>query len=278
MSHDLSRRGFLAGLPLGAWGLSAIFDPALAVFGDRRAAGAASRQASAPLHPGFPALDPKIVQELVGVSHRDVDAVRRIVEHQPSLARASWDWGFGDWETGLGAAAHTGRRNIAEVLLAHGARPTIFSAAMMGQLDVVKAFVATSPGVQGTLGPHGITLLSHARAGGKDAEAVAAYLEAIGGADVHPPTAPLTPADRDAVIGQYSWGAGASDRFTVDVRNDLLGVAAGDGVRRNLFHTGELVFFPSGVPSVKIAFAREGGRITRVTVADPEVFLTARRI
>jgi len=38
------------------------------------------------------------------------------------------------------------------------------------------------------------------------------------------------------------------------------------------------VFFPSGVPSVKIAFAREGGQVTHFTVADPDVVLTARRV
>jgi hypothetical protein len=50
--------------------------------------------------------------------------------------------------------------------LAHGARPSIFSAAMLGQLAVVRAFTEAAPGVQGTPGPHGITLLAHARAGG----------------------------------------------------------------------------------------------------------------
>ena len=42
-------------------------------------------------------------------------------------------------------------------------------------------------------------------------------------------------------------------------------------------HTGNLVFFPSGVPTVKIAFAREGGAVTQLTVADPAVLVTARR-
>jgi hypothetical protein len=28
------------------------------------------------------------------------------------LARAAWDWGFGDWETALGAASHMGSRPI----------------------------------------------------------------------------------------------------------------------------------------------------------------------
>ena len=52
---------------------------------------------------------------------------------------------------------------------------------MMGQLDVIKAFVVAMPGVQRTYGPHGITLMAHARAGGADAAPVLQYLAALGG-------------------------------------------------------------------------------------------------
>ena len=51
----------------------------------------------------------------------------------------------------------------------------------------------------------------------------------------------------------------------------------GGPTRQNLYHVGDLVFFPTGVPNAKIAFARAGSRITQLTVADPEVMLTARR-
>jgi hypothetical protein len=108
---------------------------------------------------------------------------RELVERQPALARGSVDWGFGDWETCIDAASHVGNKPIADFLLANGARPTIFSAAMMGQLDVVKAFVAARPGVQRTLGPPGLTLMWHARQGGPDAAAVVQYLTAVGDAE-----------------------------------------------------------------------------------------------
>ena len=48
--------------------------------------------------------------------------------------------------------------------------------------------------------------------------------------------------------------------------------------RRLLMHTGDLVFFPSGVPTAKIAFARENGKVTQLTLADPNVMVTARRV
>ena len=231
----------------------------------------------------FPALDPALVREAVGVSHRDLKRVQELVERQPALARVSIDWGFGDWESCIDAASHTGNKAIADVLLANGARPTIFSAAMMGQLDVVKAFIAARPGVQRNLGPHGLTLMWHAKQGGPDATAVVQYLTAVGDADVPPPTSPLAPPDRDALVGRYTYGPGPRDHFTIEVRRDMLGreqltiERSGAPSRQNLYHVGNLVFFPTGVPSAKIAFAKEGAKITQLTVADPNVMLTARR-
>lgn len=226
----------------------------------------------------FPQQDPNLVREIVGASHRDLARVREAVEKHPALARATVDWGFGDWESCLDAASHVGNRPIAEFLLAAGARPTLFSAAMMGQLDVVKAFVAARPGIQKTYGPHGITLMAHARAGGADAAAVVEYLKGLGDADIPLPTAAISAADRDALAGKYVYGPGPRDYFTIDVRQDRLGIDRPSGPTRQLLHhTGNLVFFPSGVPSVKISFARDGAGGMQLTVADPEVMLTARR-
>src|SRR4051794_35345523 len=79
----------------------------------------------------FPQQDPALVKDAVGASHGNMARIRELVESQPALARASIDWGFGDWETCIDAAAHVGNKPIAELLLINGARPTIFSAAMM---------------------------------------------------------------------------------------------------------------------------------------------------
>ena len=87
----------------------------------------------------YPSVDDKIVAEVVGVSHFNLERVKELVTHRPELARATWDWAFGDWETALGAASHVGRRDIAEFLMEHGARPDIFTYAMLGAFDAVKA-------------------------------------------------------------------------------------------------------------------------------------------
>ena len=125
-----------------------------------------------------PQLDPAKVQVFVANAHGDLDVVRSLLEEEPGLVNAAWDWGGGDWETGLGAAAHMGRRQIALYLLEHGARLDLFAAAMLGYFDVVTAILSDFPEMRDALGPHGISLVEHARVGGADARAVLELLDA----------------------------------------------------------------------------------------------------
>lgn len=113
---------------------------------------------------------------MVARSHGDLDYVRNALAADRTLANAAWDWGEGDWETALGAAGHMGRRDIAELLLAHGARLDIFVAAMLGEVGIVEAMLAARPELRDAKGPHGISLRSHAEAGGEHAEPVLALL------------------------------------------------------------------------------------------------------
>jgi len=125
-----------------------------------------------------PQLDPAQVQAFVANAHGDLDVVRSLLAEEPRLVNAAWDWGGGDWETGLGAAAHMGRRQIALFLLEHGARLDLFAAAMLGYFDIVSAVLSDFPEMHDAKGPHGIPLVEHARAGGADARAVLELLEA----------------------------------------------------------------------------------------------------
>jgi hypothetical protein len=123
-------------------------------------------------------LDPQLVQEFVTKAHGDIDAVSSFLQREPRLVNAAWDWGGGDWETGLGAAAHMGRRQIALLLLEHGARLDLFAAAMLGYFDIVSTVLSDFPEMHDAKGPHGIPLVEHARAGGADARVVLELLEA----------------------------------------------------------------------------------------------------
>jgi hypothetical protein len=126
-----------------------------------------------------PVLTAELVQEFVGNAHGDLEKVKELLLQEPALVNAAWDWGGGDWETGLGAAAHMGRKDIANYLLEHGARLDLFAAAMLGKLEIVKAALTEYPEAIDVPGPHGIPLIDHARAGGEEAKAVLDYLESL---------------------------------------------------------------------------------------------------
>jgi hypothetical protein len=125
------------------------------------------------------ALETTLIQEFVAQSHGNLERVRELLAQEPALINASWDWGGGDWETGLGAAAHMGRKDIANYLLENGARLDLFAAAMLGKLDIVKAALEVYPAAINTPGPHGIPLIAHAKAGGPEAQAVVVFLESF---------------------------------------------------------------------------------------------------
>lgn len=115
------------------------------------------------------ALAPDMVRDFVANAHGNLERVLELLEQEPMLINAAWDWGGGDWETALGAAAHMGRKDIAGALLEKGARMDIFAAAMLGYVEIVRTMLQAAPEMRHGRGPHGIPLLNHAQAGGADA-------------------------------------------------------------------------------------------------------------
>jgi hypothetical protein len=234
----------------------------------------------------FPALPRELVREMVTVAHFDLSRVRGLVGAHPSLAVAAWDWGFGDWETPLGAASHMGNRSIAEYLISNGAPTSLYSAAMLGQLRVIQALVTAQPGIQHIRGPHSISLLAHARMGGEAARPVFEFLESLGGADSESP-APLNERDATALVGAYVLAAGNTQQ--IDVNADVkiyagkmytyppqLNWTREGTMPRPLFHLGDRTFYPAGAPAVRIRFTEDASSIL-MTVTDAELVLTARR-
>ena len=216
---------------------------------------------AAPPAPRFPAQDDDSVREIVGVSHNNLARVKELVNARPALARASWDWGYGDWETAIDAASHVGNRPIVEFLIANGARPTIFTAVMMGQLATVKGSIEATPGLQRMRGPHGLTMMSHARAGGEGNTEMVKYLEALGDADPKYADLPLTEAEQGAIVGTYSFGPAANDRLTVAKGTRWFSIERAGGSPRNLFHQGGLAFIPAGAEAVRIRIEPGGSAL-----------------
>ena len=227
----------------------------------------------------FPTQPPELVREVVTVSHFDLKRLKELVDARPSLAKAAWDWGFGDWEDALGAASHMGNRPIAEYLLSKGARPTLFSAAMLGQIDVVKAAIAAQPGAQRIRGAHSISLLAHAKFGGPPAHNVLEYLQSLGDADA-PPSPPLSDSDQSAVKGSYIFGRAANQRIDVTTDKGQATWTRAGMTGRPLFNVGDRTFYPLGAPDVRIRFvesAPPADPAITMTVTDSTVVLTATR-
>jgi hypothetical protein len=127
-----------------------------------------------------PAADTERVKQFVGAAHRDFDQVKSMLQETPDLLNAVNNLGGWDWEDAIGAAGHVGLPDIAMYLLDKGARPTICVAAMLGKLEVVKAYITAFPYMKDATGPHRISLLRHAKAGGEPAAQVMEYLRSVG--------------------------------------------------------------------------------------------------
>jgi hypothetical protein len=130
-----------------------------------------------------PQIAQDIVKEFVGVSHGKFDRCKEMLENNKQLLHVSYDWGGGDFESGIEAAGHVGNTEIATYLLSKGARYNVYLACMLGHLDTVKNILTFNPGLLNSKGPHGFTMLHHARKGGEAAKAVEAYLTSLGAKD-----------------------------------------------------------------------------------------------
>jgi len=154
------------------------------------------------LHPDYPTTDLAVVRAVMGAAHTKLDVVKELVLARPELAKATYDWGFGDVESALGAASHMGRKDIADILIEDGARPNIFTYAMLGKVNAVKAMIEDMPGIERIRGPRGFTLLFHAQmrlrrnnvAGTekRDQEELVAYLSTLEEANIAEPSYKLS--------------------------------------------------------------------------------------
>lgn len=238
----------------------------------------------------YPALDLNMINEVVGASHGNLDKVKELVGKRPELANATWDWGWGDIETALGAASHMGRRDIAEYLISKGARQDLFSMVMMGQVEVVKTIIQANTGIQRIPGPHGITVLQHAknrlrRSDSMDAKevvdmkAMISYLEDLGDADVKPARQSLTDKEKEIYVGEYRYGESDRDVLVVNLNmRKMMSVARKGDFGKAMYKVGDHTFGLESAPSVKVKFIKQDDHITTLNLMEPGFSLEAKRI
>lgn len=132
-----------------------------------------------------PTIDPEpykldLVKEFVIAGHGNLAKVQSMLRDYPNLLFSKFDWGNGDFEAGIEGAGHVGNKEIAQFLIDAGSRVTLFVLAMLGRTDLVRPVLEAYPKLIFANGPHGFTLLHHAKAGGKEGEDLVAYLQEKG--------------------------------------------------------------------------------------------------
>lgn len=235
----------------------------------------------------YPSIDDVIVSEVVGASHFNLDRVKELVNHRPELSRATWDWGFGDWETAIGAASHVGRRDIIEYLISMGARPDVFTFAALGNYEAVKSMMENQSGIHFNGGPHGISLLRHANAGLssenlskqqiKSYNKLVDYLEKLEEKNGKPEY--LETLEKEKYLGDYKYGEGPNDGFTIKLNmRDLLSLGKLGKFGGALYQIDETNFIYNGTTSVKINFTIENNKVISLTIHEPDLVLTAKKV
>ena len=114
--------------------------------------------------------DVEQAREIVYYAHSNLEKVKELATKTPHLINATVDWGDGDFESALGAASHVANQDIAKFLIGKGARPDLFTMAMLGHTELVVGMLKLHPGLINSIGPHGFTLLHHSEIGVESAE------------------------------------------------------------------------------------------------------------
>jgi ankyrin repeat protein len=97
----------------------------------------------------------EMIDQFVGNAHGNFAFVKEMVEKFPSIVSANATW----TETAVQAATQTGQVEIVNYLVDHGAEYDICTAAMLGNLDCVKDFLAEDTDLINARGAHGFPLL-----------------------------------------------------------------------------------------------------------------------
>lgn len=118
----------------------------------------------------------ELVKEFVLAGHFNLDKVKSMLNDYPNLINSSYDWGNGDFEEAIEGAGHKGNKEVANYLIEKGARVNLFVLTMLGKTNLVKPTLEAYPNLIFSKGPHGLTLLHHAKIGGEESIELYDYL------------------------------------------------------------------------------------------------------
>ena len=140
-------------------------------------------------------LPKEMIEEFVGNAHGNFARVKELLEAHPELLNVSAPW----VETAIQAATQMGDVPMIEYLVGKGAPVDIFTAAVLGMGERVRALVDADPSLVKAGGVHGIPLLYFPAIRGQ--REIAEYL-LVHGADVNAGAGGETPLHGAVVFAQ----------------------------------------------------------------------------
>jgi hypothetical protein len=146
--------------------------------------------------------------------------------------------------------------------------------------------IEASPGVQKIGGPHGISLLQHAKNGlnadnktnNEEGRKLVDYLESLGDADSLK-YEPMDEKDKAKYLGDYKYGDGEKEGFSIklNMRKIIsLGKLGKNGAA--LYKVADNKFIYNGTSSVFISFLLENDKVLSLTLTEPGLTLVAKKV
>ncbi|HWA35447.1 MAG TPA: hypothetical protein VG737_15005, partial [Cyclobacteriaceae bacterium] len=138
-------------------------------------------------------------------------------------------------------------------------------------------------------GPHGISLLTHAKirmmsksindADKQKGQAMIDYLTSLGNADKKDPYLDIAEADRKQFAGPFRFGDGSDDLFMIEFngKGAMSIKRQGQKFERPLFRVDQTSFAPIGAPHVRVVFEIKDGVAAALTIHDPGLIAKAVR-
>jgi hypothetical protein len=159
---------------------------------------------------------------------------------------------------------------------------------MLGKLQAVKLMIEATPGIQSIDGPHGISLLQHARNGISkkeslsapqiaESEQLIAYLESLKNADGRQ-YLEMTD-DKKKYLGDYKYGDGEKEGLTIRLNmREMISLGKLGQFGGALYKIGDNKYIYNGAPSVQISFQFENDKVISLTIEEPDLTLKAIKV
>jgi hypothetical protein len=105
------------------------------------------------------------------------------------------------------------------------------------------------------------------------------YLKALGNADGQEKYLEMNDAEKEKYLGDYRYGEGEKEGFSVRLnRRKILSLGVLGAFGGALYRRGEHRFTYNGAPSVEISFSVENGQVQSLTVQEPGMEVTAKKV